>query len=547
MLNGTRGMKMKIAFSIKVLTVLVAGAAEFAFVSNAFAAVGDLFVTEPATNSIVVYAPDGTKTTFATGLNSPQGLAFDRFGNLYEADLGTGNIYKFTADGTRSTFASGLLDPIGLAFDGSGLLVAENGGNRIQKFAPNGTKTLAKTVTAPLGLAFASLNLYIANSSSVLKVASDGTSTDIDPSDASRNVALDSQSNVFVSTDFGTVSKITPGGIKTTYASALGDPNGMAFRPKRFSGDTDRVGNLLVADTAGGHIFEFTADGTQSTFSSEGSPNFLAFETMLPGKLLNISTRLRTLTGDNVMIGGFIVTGNVPKKVIIRAIGPSLTAFGIAGVLADPVLELHEPGGLIVTNDNWKSTQQAEIQATGIPPKNDLESAIIATLAPVNPSVVGSGNYTVIVRGRNNGIGVALVEGYDLDPAGAAELGNISTRGFVDTGDNVMIGGFIIGSPTNDSARVLVRAIGPTLVSAGVANPLQDPTLELHDASGTTIAFNDNWADAHATVIQATGIAPKDARESAILANLRPGPYTAVLRGKGNTTGVALVEVYHLR
>jgi sugar lactone lactonase YvrE len=532
-------MKIKISLSIKVVVVFLAGAAEFACTSNASAAVGDLFVTELATNSIVVYAPDGTKTTFATGLNSPQGLAFDRFGNLYEADLGSGNIYKFTADGTRSTFASGLLNPVGLAFDGSGLLVAENSGNSIQRFAPDGTKTLAMTVTAPLGLAFASLNLYIANTSSVLKVASDGTSTDIDPSDASRNVALDSLNNVFVSTSFGTVSKITPGGIKTTYASALEDPNGMAFRPRRFSGDTDGVGNLLVADTAGGHIFEFTTDGTQSTFATEGSPNFLAFETILPGKLLNISTRLRAQTGDNVLIGGFIITGNVSKKVILRAIGPSLTAFGIAGALADPVLELHTPSGAVVTNDNWKSTQQAEIQATGIPPKNDLESAIVVTLAP--------GAYTAIVRGKNNGTGVALVEGYDLDPTGAAQLGNISTRGFVDTGENVMIGGFIIGSPTNDSARVLVRAIGPTLVNAGVANPLQDPTLELHDASGTTIAFNDNWADAHATVIQATGIAPKDARESAVLANLTPGAYTAIVRGKGNTTGVGLVEVYHLK
>ena len=537
-------MKIKISLSIKVLIVFVAGAAEFAFISNALAAAGDLFVTDLATNSIVVYAPDGTKTTFATGLNGPQGLAFDRFGNLYEADLGTGNVFKFTADGTRSTFASGLMRPAGLAFNDFGnLLVSENSGNRIDKFTPKGTKSLFLSVNTPYGITIDNPSLYIANTSSVLKVTGQGaTPTTTSSGDNSRSVAVDSADNVFVSSGFGTILKITPSGTKTTFASGLSSPSGMAW--DQFP---DR-GNLFVADRlGGGHIFKFTQLGVRSTFASGGSPNFIAVQPELTGKLLNISTRLRAQTGDNVLIGGFIITGSVPKKVIIRAIGPSLTAFGIAGALADPVLELHEPGGVVVTNDNWKSTQQAEIQATGIPPKNDLESVIMATLAPVDPSVVGSGNYTVIVRGRNNGTGVALAEGYDLDPAGAAELGNISTRGFVDTGDNVMIGGFIVGSPTNDSARVLVRAIGPTLVSAGVANPLQDPTLELHDASGTTIAFNDNWADAHGAVIQATGIAPKDTRESAILANLTPGPYTAVVRGKGNTTGVALVEVYHLK
>jgi hypothetical protein len=253
-----------------------------------------------------------------------------------------------------------------------------------------------------------------------------------------------------------------------------------------------------------------------------------------PTVLGNISTRGEVETGDQVLIGGFIVTGTEPKKVIVRAIGPSLP---VAGALSDPFLELHDASGaVIVSNDNWNSDQAAEIIATGIPPTNLKESAIVVTL--------DAGSYTAIVRGAKGETGVALVEVYDLDQSVDSKLANISTRGLVGTADNVLIGGFIILG--NDPATAVVRAIGPSLAAAGVVNPLQDPTLELHDSNGTTIVSNDNWRTDQESEILATGIAPTDDAESAIVTTLTPASYTAIVSGKNNTTGVALVEVYQL-
>jgi hypothetical protein len=244
------------------------------------------------------------------------------------------------------------------------------------------------------------------------------------------------------------------------------------------------------------------------------------------------------LTGDNALIGGFIVTGNASKRVVVRAIGPSLTNFGVPGALADPALELHGPGAFVtITNDNWRDSQEIEIEATGLAPSDNLESAIVATLPP--------GAYTAVVRGNNGGTGVGLVEAYDLDSAADAQLANISTRGFVDTGDNVMIGGFILGNG-NTNARVLIRAIGPSLTAFGVPDALADPTLELHNNNGDLIVANDDWKDTQQAEIEATGIPPSDDRESAIVQTLVPGAYTAIVRGKNNTTGVALVEAYKL-
>jgi hypothetical protein len=248
---------------------------------------------------------------------------------------------------------------------------------------------------------------------------------------------------------------------------------------------------------------------------------------------------MRVETGDNVLIGGFIITGTDDKKVIVRAIGPSLP---VADALADPFLELHDgTGNLIAQNDDWKDTQQVEIEATTIPPTNDLESAIVATL------LANSSAYTAIVRGVNGGTGVGLVEVYDLDRTVDSKLANISTRGFVQTGDNVMIGGLILLG--QDPLKVIVRAIGPSLAGAGVANALADPTLELHDGNGTLIAFNDNWKDSQQAEIEATTIPPTNDLESAIVATLpaNGAPYTAIVRGKNDTTGVALVEVYALQ
>jgi hypothetical protein len=210
--------------------------------------------------------------------------------------------------------------------------------------------------------------------------------------------------------------------------------------------------------------------------------------------------------------------------------------------MQDPTIELHDTNGVIATNDNWKvndqthQSQQAAIENTGAAPKDDRESALVKTLSP--------GNYTVVLRGKGNTTGVAVVEAFDLDPFANSKLANISTRGLVQTGDNVMIAGFVAGPPNAAPTGILIRGIGPSLSKSGVPNALQDPTLELHDSNGTKLRTNDNWKDTQQSDIQATGIPPSDNRESAILVDVAPGAYTAILAGKGNTTGVGLVEVY---
>ncbi len=228
-----------------------------------------------------------------------------------------------------------------------------------------------------------------------------------------------------------------------------------------------------------------------------------------------------------MLIAGFIVTGAQPKRVLIRGLGPSLP---VAGALADPVLKLD---GGAVTNDDWRATQECEIISTTVPPSNNLEAAIVATLAP--------GAHTAILRGKNGGTGVGLVEVYDLESGMPERLANISTRGQVQTGDNVMIGGFIVGG--NSPATVLLRAIGPSLTAQGVSGALMDPTLEVVDGNGSVIS-NDNWRATQESAIIATTVPPADDREAAVLATLVPGAYTAIVRGKNNTTGVALVEGY---
>jgi N-acetylneuraminic acid mutarotase len=254
-----------------------------------------------------------------------------------------------------------------------------------------------------------------------------------------------------------------------------------------------------------------------------------------PAILGNISTRLRVETGENVLIGGFIVTGTQPKKIIMRAIGPSLSSF-FPDALADPVLESRDSSGaLIRSSDNWRSDQEAEIIATGLPPSNDLESAIVATL-PANNSA-----YTAIVRGANSGTGIGVVEAYDLDRTVNSKLANISTRGFVQTGDNVLIGGLIVVG--QNPLRIIVRAIGPSL---SITGKLADPTLELRDGNGALIRSNDNWRSDQEAEIIATGIPPTNDLESAIVKNLAPGNYTAIVRSANGTPGIALVEVYAL-
>jgi hypothetical protein len=247
---------------------------------------------------------------------------------------------------------------------------------------------------------------------------------------------------------------------------------------------------------------------------------------------------MRVETGDNVLIGGFIITGTDSKQVLIRALGPSLAAAGVPNTLPDPVLELHDSTGAIVTtNDNWKDTQQQEIEATTIPPPDERESAIVRTLAP--------GAYTALVRDKNGASGVGLVEVYDLTRGANSQLANISTRGDVELDTNVLIGGIIIGG-SQAPATVLFRALGPSLAAANVSGALPDTVLELHDSNGALLNANDDWRESQQLEITGTGVPPTSSAESAIVADLVPGNYTVVVRGHATTTGVALVEAYTL-
>jgi hypothetical protein len=299
-----------------------------------------------------------------------------------------------------------------------------------------------------------------------------------------------------------------------------------------------------ITRTAGDGVEGVGMDGLQATVAAP-----------LPTTLGNISTRSFVQTGENVMIGGFIVQGTGAKRVIIRAIGPELTQYGINDALANPRLELHNgTGALIASNDNWQTTilggiittnQVSDIQNSGRAPTAASESAIIADLSP--------GNYTAIVRGVSNTTGIALVEVYDLNLGTTSSLGNISTRSYVQTGEHVMIGGFIVQG--TGPKRVIIRAIGPELTQYGITNPLANPRLELHNRTGALIGSNDNWQTTilggvittnQVSAIQNSGHAPTAASESAIIADLAPGNYTAIVRGVNNTAGVALVEVYDL-
>ena len=315
------------------------------------------------------------------------------------------------------------------------------------------------------------------------------------------------------------------------------------FNPYLGYPNQNKLGDYLtiVSNNDGGNVaYAATFNGEEDIYYVRVAP---------PVQLLNISTRMRVAGGEKVLIAGFIITGTEPKKVIIRGIGPSLTSVGTA--LSDPTLELHQGNSTIATNDDWKkkpdgSSQQAEVEATTVPPTNDRESAIVTTLNP--------GSYSAILSGKVDATGIGVIEVYDLSQSANSELGNISSRGFVDVNNDVMIGGLIVGGPNTDGrANVLVRVLGPSLSGSGVQGALADPILELHDSNGVTLATNDNWKlndqteQSQENAIRATTVVPPDDREAAILANLSPGPYTAIVRGKNNSSGVALVEFYNLK
>ncbi len=518
--------------SLAILVVVLALA------SNAGA--DTFFVPNLGVNTVSTYDDNGNQTPFGSPfLNGPAGIAIDRSGNLF-ISTNSNTIERFSSSGVHlGTFASvGVNNALGLAFDRNGNLYAANfAGGTVEKFTPAGVGTVFATVVRPTGLAFDAVgNLYVANfGNTIERFSPTGASLGTFAGSGLSNpegLAFDSLGNLYAANSAAnTVAKFSPAGAYLgVVAIGLSAPVGLGF---------DSARNLYVVNSGSASITKIDESGSANFFAAtQFNPQFIAIQTA--PNLVNISTRAQVLTGDNVLDAGFIVTGPGIKTVLIRGLGPSLTSAGVPGALADPILELYNGSGAVLAiNDNWTDTQQTDIEDTGAAPTVAAESAIIRDLT--------AGSYTVVERGKNGGTGVGLVEIYDLTAGFGPELANISTRGFVGSGSNVMIAGFIVSGRTGGSSSVLVRGLGPSLGAAGVADPLADPTLELHDGNGTLLATNDNWATTQRALIEGTGAAPDDPAEAAILATLLPGNYTAIERGHAGGTGVGLIEVYNLQ
>ncbi len=511
------------------------------------AAVGDLYDGGLNSHAIYKFTPAGTQTTFVSNIDADW-LAFDAKGNLF-ASTSTA-VAKITPNGTiNASFATGLL-PTGLAFDTAGNLYAgDASAGKVFKITPTGMVTQFSTSPVPgaTGLAFDRAgNLFVSElgngspgTGKIVKISTNGTVSNFVTGGLNlpSGLAFDSAGNLYEA-DLGsfTVKKFSSTGTLVgpfgTYSPALNAPRSLAF---------DRNGNLYVGEFGGTSIRKVAPNGSSSFFAPQDANRpigGLAFEPPT-AQLTNISTRASVETGSGVTIAGFILTGTDAKTVVLRGLGPTLMQFGVTGFLADPTLQLFNGGGQpLWFNDNWKDTQQAQIQSTGKAPPNDLESAILQILQP--------GNYTAALSGKNGTTGVGLVEVYDISPGVNAELMNVSTRGVVGTGQNVMIGGFIT-SGGNGSTEVVIRGLGPTLTQFGVANALADPVVTLVNSMGSVVATNDNWKNTQQAAIQATGLAPPNDLEAAILTTVATGNYTAILSGNGGGTGTGLVEVYKLR
>jgi hypothetical protein len=460
-------------------------------------------------------------------------VAVDHSGNVYMADMFSYTIRKMTPDGVVSTFAGvagqrGHVDgqgssarfafPKGVRVDGAGNVYVVDArydilSNTVRKITPDGVVTTVAGLAGTYGNA-------------------DGRGAAARFDDPS-GLAVDDAGNIFVADRANSsIRKVTADGTVTTLAGSTGSN----------AGYLDGIGAEVKFD----YPTAITVDGAGSLYIADRSRLRIASTTVTP-QLLNIATRLGIAAGDErALIAGFIIAGSQQKNVVVRAIGPSLSASGVADPLPDTVLQLYDSDGdVVAANDNWKVNQQGgapqeeQIRATMVAPAHDLESAVSVTLHPQRA-------YTAVVRGKNSASGTALVEVYDVSQPAAALLANISTRGFLANDKEVMIGGLILGGGTA-GRKVLVRALGPSLAQAGITDALADTTLALHDSNGGVLASNDDWHDSDASTISATGIPPPHPSEAAILATLPSGAYTAVLKGTAGSSGVGLVEVYSLK
>ena len=582
----------------KASIALCAVATGFTFTSSSFAGPGSLYVTDLASGSIIVYAPDGTPSTFATGLTSPQGIAFDQSKNLYVADagdggFGNGTIFKYDiVTKARTTFRSGLWNPIGLTIDGPDLLIAANGAGGVLRVPLNGDPaTIFKIVEHPFSITSHGMPpndtffRYITNGDSVFQVAQGGTTIDIDPGDDSRDVSVDGLGNVFVGTGTGNVTEIpADGGAISTFASGFDLPTGMDFRPAKFGGDTDRVGFLYVADTTAGIIYQISQAGVKTTFvTGAGQPNFIAFEVNDPPPVitspltanagvgqpfiyqitatngptsfdaiglpagLTVDTATGLISGTPTAPGSALVNLSATNS---GGTGKAVLTLTVLSNLPPPVinsgLSAMATEGQSFTYQITATNSPTSFDATGLPAGLTVDTA--TGVISGTPSVTGTSLVNLSAT-NSGGTGTAVLT-LDVNalptPTPAAKALNISTRVDVGTGDDVAIGGFIITG--TESKKVIIRAIGPSLANAvpPVAGALADPILELHEPPDDTVVTNDNWKDTQESEIIATLVPPTDDLESAIVATLDPGAYTAIVRGVGGGTGVGLVEVYDL-
>jgi hypothetical protein len=482
---------------------------------------GNLFVSNGSAKTIKKVTPSGVKTTFVSGVDVV-GMAFDAFGNLFvsqrsnDTDASEGVILEFAPDGSSKVFASNLTKPQGLAFDSLGnLYVADPVHDAILKISPGGKQTtFASKISKPHRLAFDPFgNLYVTDiaANSIFSISPSGVVTEIEDfgTDSAsggtiNDLAFDSLGNLFVT--FGDTVIEFPGGVdlgEMTIASVPGGAGGIAVEPP-------------LATNLSTRVFVQGSSGTTSTNHQEAA--------LAPG--------------SGSAIAGFIISGSGPKQVVLRGLGPSLSQFQVANALEDPTLDLHDSkGNLIASNDDWQAAANADQIPIRLRPSDSREPAILATLQP--------GSFTAVLRGKNGASGVGLVEINDRSTGTTSKLANVSTRGFVGTGESVMIGGVVLSGGTG-KRMTLIRALGPTLAQSpfNLAGTLTDPTLMLVDANGSVVASNDDWKSSQENEIQATGLAPPNDKEAAILTTLPPGSFTAIVSGKNGETGIALVDVF---
>ena len=428
-------------------------------------------------------------------------------------------------------------------FIGASAPAEDDGGNVIAFNAQNGIN-----LASDANNVFISKNSIHSNGGIGIDLNGDGiTGNDDDDSDSGANDRQNYpvlETATLVGDDIAITGRFTGASDADFYVEFFGntDPEGGDEREGQIF-----LGSTIIETGAGGIVrFDLEVPARSGVqFVSATATNTIAQTSELSapaqlfpaGKVQNLSTRLRVETGEQVLIGGFIVTGVEPKRVLLRAIGPSLRTTTFQDVLEDPTLELYSGETLVTTNDNWvESEQQAEIAASGAPPPHPAESAIIRTLEP--------GAYTAIVRGKNNTTGVGLVEAYDLNQAANSRLANISTRGYVSTDGNVMIAGFIL---SEGNSKVAVRALGPSLEAQGVSDILQDPDLTIFDQQGNQIEQNNSWREEQEREINELELGPSSDDEAVIVTTLPGGQYTAIVRGRESTRGVGLVEVYNIR